>query len=412
MALATIPYRVGVLSRALQPLTIAVGLALGALIGYGLGVMSLPLVLPAMLADLGWSYWHGGLLAAATAGGYITGLVLALPRYRAMPSGRIFQMALLLAIASLIATGAARDVNHLVLLRFASGLAAAALIVSGMRLAASIFVHEPVQSARMLALFWGGLPMGFVVTGLVVPALMETLGARGWPEMWLVLGLLAICACPFVVWSCRHVVSLTPLPARNEWPSRLFVPLIAARAIYAASGTAALTFLALRVLEREAGIAVVAATWITLGIGGLMAPAFWRNVTVDLGAERRMALAIAVGGAGAALLAVPGPSALLLAASVLMGIGGFVVPSMMDDYVKEALPRDSWDAARSGLAVVHGFSQPIGPLLAAWIADGSYGLQASYALTAAALALAAVAALLQQAYIGWQRAASTGPAAS
>lgn len=400
------------MSRTLQPLSLAFGLALGAVVAYGLGVMALPLVLPAMLSDLGWSRWHGGLLAAATAGGYVTGLVLVLPRHRATPSGRVFQLALVVAAASLVTTGAVRDVNHLVLLRFISGMAAAALVVSGTRLAAAIFVHEPVQSARMVALFRSGLPAGVVVAGLVTSALLATLGARGWPEMWLVLGLLSLCALPFVMWSCRHVVSLPPSSVETDWPARRFVPLIIARAVYAAASIAVLTFLALRMLESGAGVAAVAVAWTLMGLGGLAAPVVWRRGLPNLATERRIALAMVASAAGVSMIALSALPGLLAAGAALMGIGAFGVPALMDDCVHETVPREHRDAARAGLAVVHGFSQPVGVLLAAWIAEGAYGLPGCYLSAAAAMVLASLAALLQQAYTEWLRTAPTGPAPS
>ena len=60
----------------------------------------LPLLLPAILADLGWTYWHAGLLAAATAAGYVSGLVLILSASRIAP-GRVYPLALLVAAAAL-----------------------------------------------------------------------------------------------------------------------------------------------------------------------------------------------------------------------------------------------------------------------------------------------------------------------
>ena len=60
-------------------LGIVVGLAMGPAVGLGLGRFAYALLLPAMRADLGWSYAQAGAINTANAAGYLVGALLAAP---------------------------------------------------------------------------------------------------------------------------------------------------------------------------------------------------------------------------------------------------------------------------------------------------------------------------------------------
>ena len=386
------------MARSLQPFAIAVALSVGLAIGHGLGMCGLPLLLPAMLADLGWTYWHAGLLAAATAAGYVSGLVLALAAGPRVPPGRVFQLALLVAATALIATGAARDVNSLVLLRFISGLAAAALLVCGRRLAAAIYLYEPERSAKMIAIFDGGTAAGVVLAGAILPLMQQAMGNRAWPEMSFTLGLMGFASLPFVVWACGRIAVLAVGPAPTDWPWRRYAPVLAGYALFSAGMFAISTFLVLRAVEQGGHVVAVLALWTTFGLAGLLAPAFWQSMQSQMSQGRMVAATIGLAGAGAALALVPGSPALLVIAGAIMGFGAFMVPAATERLVRETLPREIWRPASSGIMLVAGFSQPVGALVAGWIALQTESLQAPMLVATGAVCAGALIALLQHAF--------------
>src|ERR1700744_3019639 len=60
-------------------LGVVAGLAMGPAVGLGLGRFAYALLLPAMRADLGWSYAQAGTINTANAAGYLIGALLAAP---------------------------------------------------------------------------------------------------------------------------------------------------------------------------------------------------------------------------------------------------------------------------------------------------------------------------------------------
>ena len=72
--------RIGILAR-------AGALALGAALSLGLARFAYALLLPAMRADLGWSYFTAGAMNTVNAAGYLLGALL-LPRWMARGGAR------------------------------------------------------------------------------------------------------------------------------------------------------------------------------------------------------------------------------------------------------------------------------------------------------------------------------------
>ena len=118
----------------------AAALALGAAVSLGLARFSYALLLPAMRADLGWSYFLGGAMNTANAAGYLVG-ALATPRAltrlsaRALLVGGCATTALLLAAHAMVL-----NANALLALRLATGIASAAVFVAGGLMAARLAV--------------------------------------------------------------------------------------------------------------------------------------------------------------------------------------------------------------------------------------------------------------------------------
>ena len=90
-------------------LAIVLGLAMGPAVGLGLGRFAYALLLPAMRLDLGWSYAAAGAMNTANAVGYLIGALAATPIAARFGDKRGFALGLLLATASLFATGWSSD---------------------------------------------------------------------------------------------------------------------------------------------------------------------------------------------------------------------------------------------------------------------------------------------------------------
>jgi MFS family permease len=370
---------------------------------HGVGLLALPLILPAMLADLGWTNWHAGLLASACALGYAVGLLLTFASRRVVSAVRLYQIGLVLAAAALLVTGSTRDFVQLAALRFASGLAAAPILICGATLASSIYVYEPQRSRRVLAMFEGGTCAGIVLAGVVLPFMLQAFGPKGWPEVWLTLGLVALVSMPFSFWASQRVAVWRPVAQRPQALIARYVPALTAYALFGAGTFALFNFLVVRAQERGANIYAIVALWSTLGLAGLLAPVFWQPLMVTLSASRRIAATIGLTAAGAALLLPDGPPAMLVVAAALLGFGAFMVPASMTHLVRSTVPQDDWTPAIAMFALAAGAGQAIGPALAGWIAHETGSLLTPYAVITGLLLTGALLALWQTATVALPR---------
>ena len=393
------------MNRSLQPLAIALNLSLGLAVTHGLAILGYALVLPAMMADLGWSHWQAGLLATACAAGFAAGIALTLFAQRAVSAARLFQLGLLVAAAALIATGATRDLLQLAALRFVSGLAAGTVLIGGTTLASAIYVYEPERARRVLAIFEHGTSAGVVIGGVVLPLMLQTMGPKGWPEIWLTLGLVASVCVPFAFWASQRVALLHAPAKRPSLPWLRLSPSLAAYGLFAAATLAVLTFLIVRARLQGANVFAIISVWTTLGLAGLLAPAFWEPLLVQVSPGQRIAATIGLTAAGAAILLADGPPATLVVAAALLGFGAFMVPVTVTDLVRETLPRDDWAQAKPAVLLVFSLCQIAGPVGAGWLADQTGSLQVPLMVATVALCGAALLSLMQP-------ASATTPAAA
>jgi MFS family permease len=383
------------LSRSLQPLVISLSLALGLAVTQGLGVMALPLILPAMMADLGWSYTQAGLLASAAAAGQLLGLLLTGVVRAAIAPARLFQLGLVVAAAALIATGSVRDIQQLTALRFVMGVATAPILVCGALLAASIYAYEPDRGRRVVSIFHAGTGAGLVAGGAVLPLMLTAMGARSWPEAWLTIGLVALVSLPFVVWACRRIVILPvrPSPSTVSWVC--FGAALAATALFAGSLYVILTFLSLRALQQGANVFAIVSLWTTLGLAGVLSRTFWEPLLAHLTAGQRIAAPMGLAALGALLVLIEGASWMLVIAAALIGFGAFMVLQSITHLVHAVLPREDWAGTTSVFLMVIAASQTAGALAAGYWADVAGSLQPPLAVAAAGLGVAGLLALLQ-----------------
>ena len=142
-------------------LATAFALALGAAISLGLARFSYALLLPAMRADLGWSYFTSGAMNTANAAGYLVGALLAPGWLARFDARRVLVAGGIGSMLTLAAHAFVREDAALYLLRGVTGIASAASFVSGgllaARLAQQAVRFEPPRSAGLvLGLYYGG----------------------------------------------------------------------------------------------------------------------------------------------------------------------------------------------------------------------------------------------------------------
>src|ERR1700760_1725838 len=111
-------------------LAIVAGLSMGPVVGLGLGRFAYALLLPAMRADLGWSYASAGAMNTANAAGYLAGALLATAASRRLGMKPAFLTAIIVSAVVVAAAGLSGSFALLMGLRFLAGVSGGVAFVT------------------------------------------------------------------------------------------------------------------------------------------------------------------------------------------------------------------------------------------------------------------------------------------
>lgn len=373
---------------------IVAGLAIGPGVANGIGRFAYGLVLPAMRADLGWTYTEAGSINTANAAGYLIGALLALQNITRVGAPRLFVGGMVLTAVALILSGLTRDFWALSLWRVVAGIGGAPVFIAGGAMASQLFRDDPHRNALAIAVYFGGGGLGLFVSGLLVPNLLERWGDAAWPLAWLVLGIVAAVA---VVPCALAAQAIGPGPRMAEGsrpvplPALRMAPLLAGYFLFGVGYVVYMTFLVAWMRSNGASTLLVSTTWALLGLAVMASPFPWRGVLARSSGGAALALSTFATAIGTLLpIAIAGPTGVLLSAA-LVGISFFIAPTAVTSFSRKNLPESQGGAAVALFTVLFALGQMIGPVAAGYIADLTESI--SLCLAGAGLILAAGAAL-------------------
>ncbi|WP_163511273.1 YbfB/YjiJ family MFS transporter [Fodinicola acaciae] len=358
----------------------------------GLGRFAYALVLPAMRADLHWSYATAGLLNTVNALGYLAGALLAAPVAARLGQRRALLIALVVSAVAVLAAAATNLVPVLLVLRLTSGIAGAVAFIAGGALTAAITADLPPRRAALcLGLYFTGPGIGIAVSGVAVPPVVS---AYGWQLAWVMLGVLCLAGLVLTVLAARQLpAAVASNRARGRMPFRPLVSLLVAYGIYGAGYTAYMTFVIAFITAAGARPPTITAFWLVLGLCGVGLSVAASPLLGRLRGRYAAALTLGFTTIGAALLVVvPGPLA-WFASAVLFGGAFLSVVTAVTGCAQLVLPPSHWGRAIAGLTIAFAFGQCCGPLLAGLLSDRAGGVPAGLAIGAVLLAVSTVAAL-------------------
>lgn len=372
---------------------ILLGLCLGICVTNSFARFAYGLVLPAMKAELGWSYTQAGWLNTANALGYLAGAVLTMVLIRRVSPARLFSFGFVTTTVALLATGLDAGLGWQSLWRFLAGIFGALSFSSAGALAARLFPEDPRRNALAIALLFGfGGGLGIVLAGGPLPVMLDRFGPGAWPYGWFVVGGLSLVFLAPGLWAGRAL-----RPPRNSPPPRVALPMARMLPLMAAYGAFGLgyfvyfTFLSAWMTEAGAGGGFIALVWVLLGVCLCLSPFVWRPVLARHAGGRAMAMILACIALGSALpVLLPGALAPPLSA-LIFGLSVFMAPGAVTSFCRQNLPAEAWGAAIAVFTVVFAASQTLGPVAAGWIGDRSGDI--GHGMIAAALVLAAGAGL-------------------
>ncbi len=376
-------------------LWIAVGLSLAPAVSNGLGRFAYALILPAMRADLKWSYTQAGWVNTVNALGYFAGAVATLRLIGRAGPHRLLFWGMLSTAASIVGSGLFRGFAPLLLMRFIAGGGGALALIAGGALAAELYAHHQSHAASGIAVYFSGGGIGIVVPGLFVPWLLQARGAPAWDEAWIATGLVAAVFCVPCLVAAARVPELPRSIQRVPWKKGPLFASLFAYLCFALGAIVYMTFIVAWMRDRGATPLEVSVVWSILGLAIIISPLPWRGPLTRWRGGWPLAAALSACAVGAAIPLLSTSLGAMVLSAAFFGGAFFIPPSAVTALSRSRLPRAAWGAGIATYTVLFGAGQPIGPILAGAVADATGTLFAGLATSVAVLLVGAAAAALQ-----------------
>ncbi len=387
-------------------LVVAAALALGSTVSLGLARFSYALLLPAMRADLGWSYFTAGAMNTVNAAGYLLGaLVVSRVLDRVGPRA-LFLGGMVTSAVLLLLHGAFSSTGALYALRLVSGVTSASTFVSGGLLAARVVVDPGKRAAAsgkapgaglVLGIYYGGTGVGIVASALLVPPLIARPVEHAWQAAWVGLGVLALLAAVLAAAQTRAVRAVPQANGtRTAADLRGLAWGLVSYLLFGLGYIGYMTFVVTLLREQGLAPAAIVAFYALLGFAVIASSWLWAPLLQKYRGGGPMTLLNALLALATVLPVVSRHPIAVFASGLLFGAVFLSVVASTTAMVRQNLPPTAWAGGIGAFTVVFAFGQIVGPGGVGWIADAAGGLRAGLACSALVLLLAAAVASRQK----------------
>ena len=379
-----------------HPARLILILSLAPTIGLGIGRFAYALVLPDMRDQLGWSYSAAGFMNTINAVGYLAGALLASRMIRRFGLSSTVRWATLACLLSLALCALSGNFVVLSLARLLIGVAAAALFVGGAALATTIAQSRPERANFLMSLFYAGPGLGILSSGLIAPFVLQAFGPGSWWIVWWALTLLSVVMTIPLMLAPLDTRAAVDRTTRSAFSIRPVLIYLVGYFLFGAGYIAYMTFMIAYVRDGGGGAAAQSVFWSLIGISAFATPWVWRSVLALDRGGLPTTIILGVNAIGAAL-PIFGHSPLLLAISALVfGVAFFAVVGSTTAFVRFNYPPAGWPAGIAAMTIAFGIGQTLGPILVGAITDAMGSLSFALNVSAAMLALGAIAAMFQR----------------
>jgi len=364
-------------------------------------------ILPAMQEALKLSNTQTGVLQSWNLIGYLVTVVFAGVLAARFGPRVVIAVALLVVAAGLGLTGLIPTFGVACVGRFLAGVGGAGSNVPAMALVSAWF------GARRRGLAAGagvaGSSLGLMVTGPLVPAILERSGEEGWRVSWGVLGSLTLLVFVAVALFLRNLPAEKGLRAIGESETeRNSRPAVAAASaldwgqvyrsrllwklagIYFGFGFSYIIYSTffVRYLTGEAGFsrAGAGALWSQIGMVSIVSGFLWGSVSDRWGRRAALLWVFGLQGASFLLFGLSREGWGVYGSAALFAITAWSVPALMAALCGDLFGARLAPAALGLITLVFGLGQALGPYLAGMIADATSSFAPAF-LVAGATAL-------------------------
>jgi predicted MFS family arabinose efflux permease len=371
-------------------------LSLAPTVCLGIGRFAYSLVLPDMRDALQWSYSAAGFMNTVNAAGYLAGALIAsklIKRFGLIAAVRWGTLACVMSLALCALSG-----NFVVLsfARLLAGFGAAFGFIGGAALAATVAQSRPERANFLLSLFYAGPGLGILSSGLIAPFTLQAFGPGSWWIVWWALTLLSIAmTLPLLLTSIEPKAGLADAaPVKFAVGPALIY--LAGYFLFGAGYIAYMTFMIAYVRDGGGGPAAQSAFWCLIGVSAFVTPWLWRRVLAMDRGGLTTAIILGVNAIGAALPLFGHSTALLATSALVFGVAFFAVVGSTTAFVRFNYPPAAWPTAIAAMTIAFGIGQTLGPIFVGAITDAMGSLSYALNVSAAMLAVGAVAAAFQR----------------
>jgi predicted MFS family arabinose efflux permease len=379
-----------------HPARLILILSLTPTVGLGIGRFAYSLVLPDMRDALGWSYSAAGFMNTINAAGYLAGALMASRLVKRFGLTAALRWGTLACVVSLVLCALSGNFVILSFARLLAGLGAAAGFVAGGALAAAIAQSRPERANFLLSLFYAGPGLGILSSGLIAPFMLQAFGPGSWWIVWWAMTLLSLAmTIPLLLTPVDSSLHLAK-PAPATFAVGPILIYLAGYFLFGAGYIAYMTFMIAYVRDAGGGALAQSAFWSLIGLSAFVTPWVWRRVlALDRGGVST-AIILGFNALGAAL-PLFGHSAVLLAISALVfGVAFFAVVASTTAFVRFNYPPAAWPTGIAAMTIAFGVGQTVGPIAVGAITDAMGSLSYALNVSAAMLAVGAIASAFQR----------------
>lgn len=352
---------------------VALGGCLALAAAMGIGRFVYTPILPFMVEGIGLSQAEAGVIASVNFLGYLLGALAAAKA--SLPGGRRrwFLVSLAISAATTAAMAMAASVPLFLVLRFASGVASAFVLVC-----ASALVLDRLAAAGrpgLSALHFGGVGLGIAASAILVAGLAGA--GAGWRGLWLASGALALVALLAVLRLVpnERETPAPPRPAGKARPNPRLIALILAYGLFGFGYIITATFISTLVRLTPGLQWLEPYVWLAVGLAGIPSVALWGWIGRQIGNARAFALACLVESLGVALSVLGQGALAVLLAAVLLG-GTFMAITALGLVHARSLSKGDPRRSIALMTAAFGLGQMVGPSFAGF----AYGIGQSFTL--------------------------------
>ena len=257
-------------------LLIAFLLSFGPAVSNSFARFAYALLLPAMREDLQWNWSQAGALNTVNAFGYLLGALLVRGVVNHTGNRRLFCAGMVLTALALLATGFTRDITWLMTLRVLTGVGGAAIFICGGALSGNVLPQRPAMATTTIGVFFAGGGLGLMLSGAVLPPMLDAQGPAAWPIAWREMGMAGLVMAVAAIWAALQIEEPGAAAGSARWRLAPMAAEFTAYALFAVGYIGYMTFVIAWMRAQGASTGEVVAVWCLLGLATWIAPWVWR----------------------------------------------------------------------------------------------------------------------------------------